>query len=62
MDDSEDMADLYLSRKLAAASSSPLSIATNHGEEDDDVDELEMLLEVNYLIPSLPIVSVIISY
>ncbi|KAM7485249.1 hypothetical protein LguiA_001258 [Lonicera macranthoides] len=46
LDDSEDMADLYLSRKLAAASSSPLSIATNHGEEEEDVEELEMLLEL----------------
>ncbi|KAM7488322.1 hypothetical protein LguiB_025806 [Lonicera macranthoides] len=47
LDDSEDMADLYLSRKLAAASSSPLSIATNHGEEEEDVEELEMLLEID---------------
>lgn len=70
LDDDDDMADLYLSRKLAGASpvsgsgaaswffasptigskisrASRASIATFRGDEND-VEELEMLLEVNF--------------
>jgi magnesium transporter len=76
LDDDDDMADLYLSRKLAGASSpvsgsgganwfpasptigskisraSRVSLATVRGDENDvenDVEELEMLLEVEFL-------------
>jgi hypothetical protein len=73
LDDDDDMADLYLSRKLAGASSpvsgsggpnwfpasptigskisraSRASAATVHGNEND-VEELEMLLEVIYML------------
>lgn len=57
MDDDEDMADLYLSRKLVSAlspisdsgASSPTtkskSVAT-YLRDENDVDEIEMLLEV----------------
>ncbi|RVW20000.1 Magnesium transporter MRS2-7 [Vitis vinifera] len=47
LDDDDDMADLYLSRKLAGASSpvSGFSVATVRGDEND-VEELEMLLEL----------------
>jgi magnesium transporter len=72
LDDDDDMADLYLSRKLAGASSpvsgsgganwfpasptigskisraSRVSLATVRGDEND-VEELEMLLEVEFL-------------
>ena len=72
LDDDDDMADLYLSRKLAGVPSpvsgsgganwfpasptsgskisraSRLSLATVHGDEND-VEELEMLLEVEFL-------------
>jgi magnesium transporter len=72
LDDDDDMADLYLSRKLAGASSpvsvsgganwfpasptigskisraSRASVATIRGDEND-VEELEMLLEVEFL-------------
>ena len=71
LDDDDDMADLYLSRKLAGASSpvsvsgganwfpasptigskisraSRASVATIRGDEND-VEELEMLLEVEF--------------
>ena len=72
LDDDDDMADLYLSRKLAGASpdsvsgaanwfaasptigskisrASRASIITVRGDEND-VEELEMLLEVIYLL------------
>lgn len=72
LDDDDDMADLYLSRKLAGSSSpvsgsgganwfpasptigskisraSRVSLATVRGDEND-VEELEMLLEVEFL-------------
>jgi magnesium transporter len=56
MDDEENMADLYLSRKLEGGTSSPISGANNwivsststktFLRDENDVDELEMLLEV----------------
>jgi magnesium transporter len=56
MDDDENMADLYLSRKLEGGASSPISGANNwivsspstktFLRDENDVDELEMLLEV----------------
>jgi magnesium transporter len=59
MDDDENMADLYLSRKLQGGASSPInqSAAANNWivsspgtktflRDENDVDELEMLLEV----------------
>ncbi|KAK6145990.1 hypothetical protein DH2020_019859 [Rehmannia glutinosa] len=48
LDDDDDMADLYLSRKLAGSKiskASRASIATVSGNEND-VEELEMLLEL----------------
>ncbi|CAL9078441.1 unnamed protein product [Musa textilis] len=63
LDDDDDMADLYLTRKLAGASSpvsgsptigskisraSRASAATIHGNEND-VEELEMLLEAYFM-------------
>ncbi|KAJ0093591.1 hypothetical protein Patl1_25237 [Pistacia atlantica] len=48
LDDDDDMADLYLSRKLAGSKisrASRASIATIRGDEND-VEELEMLLEL----------------
>ena len=46
MDDDNDMADLYLSRKLAGASSIIGFGASPTAGDEDDVEELEMLLEV----------------
>ena len=70
LDDDQDMADLYLSRKLLSpvsgsgaaykASISPTvgskvsSVSAIHGEEND-VKELEMLLEVTSLFTLLDI-------
>ncbi|KAK2400013.1 magnesium transporter MRS2-I [Trifolium repens] len=58
MDDDENMADLYLSRKLEGGASSPISGANNwivsspstktFLRDENDVDELEMLLEAYY--------------
>ncbi|KAL1196261.1 Magnesium transporter MRS2-7 [Cardamine amara subsp. amara] len=73
LDDDDDMADLYLSRKLVGASSSlsvsdepiwyptsptigskisrasRLSLATVRGDEENDIEELEMLLEAYFM-------------
>ncbi|KAK9942090.1 hypothetical protein M0R45_007779 [Rubus argutus] len=48
LDDDDDMMELYLSRKLAGASS-PVSRATVGRDDENDVEELEMSLEAYFM-------------